>query len=142
MEPEDRCSHDGEIVVLNSLTHGRSCELYAFCGQDVKVGSLVHFKREVIMVDREQGLNARGEVHDAATEGLAPETVTKVLLVTDGIKGCYVCFLARHIALRPAEVGRHHLQFAQMTELYDECEVGVYQRTKSARNNGKAAFFH
>jgi len=80
------------------------------------------------------------EVDDAAPGGLAPETVIKVLLVTDGIEGCHVGFLARHIALRPAEVERLHLQFAQVTELYDECEVGTYQRTKSAHNNGMAAF--
>ena len=71
---------------------------------------------------------------------LAPETVIKVVLVVDGIEGCHVGFLPRHIALRPAEVNRFHLQFAQVVELYDDCEVGTYQRTKSARNNGMAAF--
>jgi len=93
------------------------------------------------MVDREQGVDARAEVGDAAPQELvAPETVIKVVLVVDGIEGCHVGFLPRHIALRPAEVNRFHLQFAQVVELYDDCEVGTYQRTKSARNNGMAAF--
>ena len=45
-----------------------------------------------------------------------------------------------YIALRQAEVQLFHYQFAQGMELYNECEVGIYQRTKSACNSGMAAF--
>ena len=70
MDPQEESARNGEIVGLHSPTHGRSCELHAVSGREVKVGSLVRLTRKVIMVDREQGVEG-AEVDDAAPQGLA-----------------------------------------------------------------------
>jgi len=39
---------DGEIVGLHSSTFGRSYDKHAVCGQELEVGSIVHFKLEQV----------------------------------------------------------------------------------------------
>ena len=133
-QPED--VRDGEIIGLHSGTHGRSCERHEACGLQVEVGSIVRFKRDVIMVDRVRGV----QVDEGAPGNQAPETVVKVLLVEDGRETCHIGFLARHIALRPGSI-RLHGQYAQVIEVYDELDEEVsYKRTKSVRNSGMASY--
>ena len=134
--PPGEILRDGEIVGLFSPTHGRSCERHEVCGRELKVDDIVRFRRDVIMVDSVRG--AEGDVA-TAPEGLAPETVLKVVLVKDRHESCVVGFLPRHIALRAPEV-RLNGRFAQVTELYDLCDVNKHQKVKSTRNNGMAAY--
>jgi len=127
---------DGEIVGLQSSTFGRSCDKHAVCGQELEVGSIVHFKRDVIVVGRDLGLkDAKDTLEQVA------EVVVKVVLVEGGEESCTVGFLPRYIAMRPEQVCRLHGQFAQIIELYDELDTATsYKRIKSARNNGMASY--
>ena len=77
-----------------------------------------------------QGFDARAEVNDATPQDLAPKTDILVL-VTDGMEGCHVGFLARHIALHLAEVERFHLQFAKVMELYDDFRNNLCSKLKT-----------
>ena len=128
---------DGEIVGIFSPTHGRSCERHEVCGRELKVGCIVRFRRDVIMVDRVRGVE--GDV-GTAPEGLAPETVIKAVLIKDGRESCVIGFLPRHIALRPQAVQSLTGQYAQILELYDLYDIDKHQKVKSVRNNGMASY--
>jgi len=142
--PADNVSmngRDGEIVGLFSPTHGRSCGRHQVCGRQVSRGSLVVFKREVVMVDADLGVEGGEQNDSTAPVRLAPETVLKVLLVVDGEESCHIGFLPRHVALRPLEVQRLHGKYAQVLELYDELDDShKHKKTKSARNQGMASY--
>jgi hypothetical protein len=63
--------HDGEIVGLHSSTFGRSCERHLVCGREVVVGSIVRFKREVLLVNREAGIEG-GEASSSKGKHMHP----------------------------------------------------------------------
>ena len=76
---------DGDIVGPQISTFSRSCEKHAVHGQQVDVGSILQFKRDVIVVGRDLGL--KGGANQAA------EVVVKVVLIWKGGKRAACCGL-------------------------------------------------
>ena len=66
---------NGEIVGLFSPSHGRTCDCHAVCRWQVVVGSVVRFKRDVMLMDR---VDVLGAPH---VEGGVAETVMKAVFV-------------------------------------------------------------
>ena len=66
----------------------------------------------------------------------------KTELIEHGQESCTVSFLSWHIALCPLIMERLDKQLDQVIELYDTLGEDSYQRTKSIRNHGMAAYVH
>ena len=111
-----------DIVGIKASNNGRSCEEHECCGAAIVAPDVVV---------RFRSIQLEREVDDANP---SPEaTAIGVFHVTDGVDGCLVGFLRRHLLKYKDE---YDGRLAQITEVFSEESASPSDRAKHHRNVG------
>ena len=112
-----------DIVGINQSDHGRSCEEHSCCGSSIAgLDVVVRFRTIQLKVDVNNEANPHAEA-DAIG----------VFHVTDGVDGCMIGFLRRHLLKYKDE---YDGRLAQITEVFSEKSESPSDRAKHKRNCG------
>ena len=114
-----------DLVGINACDQGRSCEAHACCGKEI-------IAKDVVVRFRAVQLE-RSVVNEANPE--AETTALAVYHVTEGIDGCRVGFLRRHLL---KYVDEYDGRLGQVTEVLDPNGSSPSDRAKAHRNMGCA----
>ena len=113
-----------DIVGINASDHGRSCETHQCCGREI-------IAKDVVV--RIRAVQLEREPNEANPEEEA--TALAVVHVTEGIDGCRVGYLRRHLLKYKDE---YDGRLAQVTEVFGEKSESPSDRAKHFRNHGCA----
>ncbi len=110
----------GEIVGVNQITNGRTCDLHPNgCGLQLLANDVVRFVDEITKVDGKD------------------EAAIRVFIMKEGMQKCCVGFLPRFIVLRLN--GQLNMRHARILRLYAD-SMNETERKKSYENYGIAAY--
>ena len=112
-----------DVVGINESNHGRMCEEHECCGSAIAAVDVVVRFRSIQV--------ARDKVDDANPE--AETTAIGVFHVTEGVDGCLIGFLRRHLLKYQDE---YDGRLAQITEVFSEKSESPSDRAKHHRNSG------
>ena len=115
-----------DVVGILASNNGRSCEEHDCCGKEIIAKDVV-VRFRVVQLEREV-------VNEANPEPEA--TAIAVYHVTDGIDGCRVGFLRRHLLKYKDE---YDGRLAHVTEVFNEESESPSDRAKHHRNMGCAS---
>ena len=111
-----------DIVGIEASDHGRSCEEHDCCGTAIAA---------VDVVVRFRAIQLEREVNDANP---SPETTAiGAFHVTEGVDGCLIGFLRRHLLKYKDE---YDGRVAQITEVFSDKSESPSDRAKFHRNKG------
>ena len=104
-----------EIVGIESPTQGRNCQQHDICGSVLGENVVVHFRKVQVVVDGKE------------------QTAIAAYHVSDGIDGCRVGFLQRHLVKH----SKHYDGLlAQVIEVYSAESESPTSRRKFRHNKG------